>query len=488
MRGTRQGTWGLVLLAAVLLAACGGSGSGSGSSVAEPEIVTGLVVQGPVSGALVIADLDADRGTVSGANRSLDTDEVSTHTDSVGDFDLSIPVGYGAYTLVSLGGMDSLSGHPAMPMLAPSGAKNITPLTTLVASVPEAEREELIATLDSLAGAGGSYDDDPAGGVPAEFLALTKIVEQTVSLFESLGVNEVTDQLELAGAIAATINVDPEAEPVDAPAIGTAVTTTLKTLETQLTVADAADAADAAATVAELINTVTRAVDDMAVVDGKVVEDEAIATTLTEETATAVTKVEEYVGFVRLSVASVAFTDSAEDPVVFTDGTTDIDTFNDEYENLSILAQDFNTATSLELSISASNTTEVEYTGADVTLTLAIDDRASFRSITFTLSGLQLSIATDGTLNITIDAAAELRVVGVDGAGNQVSLNDGLAAAEFMTVDGESLQIDWAALQTELGDLAVPFETINWVGDYSLVFSASGAPLVPGGIDIEVLE
>ncbi|THB67070.1 MAG: hypothetical protein D6B27_05315, partial [Gammaproteobacteria bacterium] len=145
----------------------------------DPVTVTGDVVQGPVSGATVCADKHTTTYPI--GNGICDSGERSTTTASDGSFDdLIIPDGYGEYTLISSGGVDTISGKAALPMRAPAGVDRITPVTTLVASISDStEREALIEKLEEATG--GDYDADPSdAAADADLVLLTKSVEQTL--------------------------------------------------------------------------------------------------------------------------------------------------------------------------------------------------------------------------------------------------------------------------------------------------------------------
>lgn len=146
--------------------------------VKKEEAPSGKLVQGYVSGADVWADEITDAVKGSG-NFNLDKKEEPTKTtsDANGDFKLGATPAYD-YVLASVGGTDKLTGKPAIPMIAPKGAKNITPLTTLVAMTPPAERKALIDAL----GGQENYDVDIANpaGVNAEVLKISKVVENIV--------------------------------------------------------------------------------------------------------------------------------------------------------------------------------------------------------------------------------------------------------------------------------------------------------------------
>ena len=127
----------------LLLAACGGGGGGSsGAAVSgvsggassgaasNAATLSGNVVKGPLTGALVFVDTDGDG--------QLDDNEYSTSTGPGGAYTLSIPGGIPAganIVVLTRGAKDESSGEtlPADIILsAPTNATVITPLTTLM--------------------------------------------------------------------------------------------------------------------------------------------------------------------------------------------------------------------------------------------------------------------------------------------------------------------------------------------------------------------
>jgi hypothetical protein len=95
--------------------------------VAPATPPSGKLAQGPVSGATIFAD------RIGGGTRFVwDIDEVKAPSDASGNYRLPTVPTYN-YVLVSKGGTDTLTGLPAIQMLAPAGSINITPLTTLIA-------------------------------------------------------------------------------------------------------------------------------------------------------------------------------------------------------------------------------------------------------------------------------------------------------------------------------------------------------------------
>lgn len=166
-----------------ILLTCGCMGGGEvappGNSAGTGTGASGKVVQGAVSGATVFADKIVANGL---GDMSMDSSESSytTVTDSTGHFTLPAVPPY-SYVIVSRGGTDTLSGKPAVMMMAPAGAQNVSALTTMVAINPT-----LKTKLESLMG-GASYDTDISQSVSPAALMLTKTIETSVqALTESL--------------------------------------------------------------------------------------------------------------------------------------------------------------------------------------------------------------------------------------------------------------------------------------------------------------
>lgn len=160
---------GGLLLLALGLSACGGSG---GTAITTTT-VQGVDTQGPVSGAVVFADR-----LNSGTRSVKDADELSFTTTGTGSYTLNIPSNYGDYVLVSQGGTDTIANKPAMQMMAPAGSKNVTPLTTLVALTPPAQQAAVKALI--LATGITSFDADVSINATPAALLLTKSIEIAV--------------------------------------------------------------------------------------------------------------------------------------------------------------------------------------------------------------------------------------------------------------------------------------------------------------------
>ena len=149
-------------------------GCGGGSSSTSGFVQSGKLVQGPVVGATIFAD------SKSGSRFVLDGSEISATTDANGSYAFpSLPT-YD-YILVSNGGTDKTTGLPAIQMMAPAGAQNITPLTTLVAldeSNPTMDPTKgALAKIQSLLPAGVKYDADVSEKSSPAVLLLVKSIE-----------------------------------------------------------------------------------------------------------------------------------------------------------------------------------------------------------------------------------------------------------------------------------------------------------------------
>lgn len=142
----------------------------------QPAGPSGRLVQGPVLVATVFAD------NVSGGVRfALDAGEVSTMTDtSSGSYQLPAVPGYN-YLLVSKGGVDKITGLPAIQMLAPAFSANVTPLTTLVAlDTTGTVKAKLEALMPGL-----SFDVDISSGASQASLLVAKSVETIVHVMSA---------------------------------------------------------------------------------------------------------------------------------------------------------------------------------------------------------------------------------------------------------------------------------------------------------------
>jgi len=477
MKGSLKITFLLAAFgAAAVLAGCSSGGSSSSTPAAVTDTtVTGSVVQGPVVGAKVIADLLP-------ANYTLDSDETYTFTDDNGDFkDLVIPAVYGDYVLVSLGGVDTISGEPALPMLAPAGAKNITPLTTLVALTPAADRDALIADLNTLAGEGNSYDSDPSVGAATDFVVLTQVVEETLVFMADLGVTETADQFIVASAIAAQLIAD------DAIGSGSVATSVADAV-----VASAPALAASATTEFSIVNAtafitvvadVVAAVEDAviaAAVGGVVTE----TPDLTESIAVAADKVVDDADVtLQAAVTSISL------------GVDTVELLNDFDEVVSAEVPTGVTvtaaaATQIKFVLDAFNNTGAVKDYTDVSLSLSIVDQDSQRTATFLLTAAAVSVAknVDGSADMTVNLdSATLTVVAADSVGNSITTSAVSGPFQIFTITNNEVLLNLADVQDLFADqVAADFATISLTGNYMLTLNAEGAPIVSEAIALTV--
>ena len=177
------------LLTALCLVAVTAGMNGCGNGQTPVTGQSGRLVQGPVTGATIFAD-----NVANGVRFTQDAGEVSTTTDAVtGDFTLPSVPSYN-YILVSKGGTDKLTGQPAIQMIAPAGAANVTPLTTLVALDTTGSVK---AQLQALMPAGFSFDSDISTTASPAVLLVTKSVETMVQSMT----NSVTASATTAGQV-----------------------------------------------------------------------------------------------------------------------------------------------------------------------------------------------------------------------------------------------------------------------------------------------
>ena len=178
---------------------------GCGDDPVTPAVVlpAGAVVQGPVEGAVVFAD-QVNAGTVG----VLDDAEkpYSATTGADGTFQISAVPPY-AYELISVGGVDKITNRPAITMRAEGGTGGsavttnvLTPLTTLVALTPPAQRDAMKQTIAAL---GVDYNAKIDEGITPAAAALVKAVTTTVSQVVAV-LNSAAGGTETAQAIPTT--------------------------------------------------------------------------------------------------------------------------------------------------------------------------------------------------------------------------------------------------------------------------------------------
>ena len=155
-------------LALLTLSACGGNPSSSVQSI------TGNIIKGPLSNALVFLDLNG--------NGTMDGSETSVRTDANGAFSLSA-IGSN-YTIVALTDettVDTSSGSvlSGITLKAPSGASVVTPTTTLMeeGDLTAAQVAEVLSLPDGVDPL--TFNPFAAGVNAADALAVEKAVNKS---------------------------------------------------------------------------------------------------------------------------------------------------------------------------------------------------------------------------------------------------------------------------------------------------------------------
>jgi hypothetical protein len=186
-----------VLVVAVTLLASGCGGGSTSSTLSPSYVQAGKVVGGPVSGATVFAD---HWDPAIGRQFVLDAGEIVAqfNTDDSGSYRLPVLPTYD-YVLVSRGGIDTVTGLDAIQMLAPAGAANITPFTTLVAlDATNVKVDPTIGVrkkLEALLPNGARYDTDVSQySSPAALLLLKSIETATRSLTDAITSQAIIQQ------------------------------------------------------------------------------------------------------------------------------------------------------------------------------------------------------------------------------------------------------------------------------------------------------
>ncbi len=179
MKGNRSYAWILmILLCTVMLANCSWF-EGDDEAVAPAVPPAGTVVQGPVSGATVWADRVTTALPL--GNKIQDADEDFTTTNALGKFQYGKKPAYN-YINRSKGGTDTVTNKPALPMASPAGSNTVTPITTMVASLPTvAEQDALKTKIEAIMGS-EKYDADPSKQITPAALALTKSIESAMTV------------------------------------------------------------------------------------------------------------------------------------------------------------------------------------------------------------------------------------------------------------------------------------------------------------------
>lgn len=477
---------------AALAYGCGG-GDGDDTTLSRSmetpaENLSGKSSQTHVNGATIFADKIIE-GTTLG-NFKLDIDEVSTTTDENGQFDLYIPrcyACYNGYMLVSNAGMEkdaSENSVPASPMLAPAGSTNVTPVTTLAALNPD--------LVDQI---GEDYDADIASesGVSGAILQLAKIVEAILDLLsddDNQVVTDMADKFAMLQHVAdAFYGVDLSDDSAVNNAAATAVGNILDDEElipaSMFTDADAKQAI--ADSISQTIETITAAIDESA---DAAMESEILGA-YEAAVNSGVSDISTKFKTVSTKITTIHFLDSTDCDFeeIQTDGFTGTKT---------LTATLANKTSKMEFCISGNNEYDLDFTYLGASISVTLNDTNSLRTATVECTNVDVIVAADGTITITLSDATQIKINGKNSAGE-------LVLAEFdntdtttrctpcindiVTVDCQSVFFDFDALaeriEAELGSDSDLFEICR-IGDHIVNIDADGVPFAPFAANIVV--
>jgi hypothetical protein len=176
-----------LLLSAVSFSGCRVETSGppapnAGNPASNPgTLLSGAVTQGAVQGAIVFADHLTDAE----ADHRMNADEAASSTSTAADGGFSIATPGYEYVITSIGGTDTITNEPAMHMLAPSGARGVSPFTTM-----DVLNTGSRASIESL---GIGYDANLSKAVTPAAALLVHCVQATVAVVTgALNPNDTT--------------------------------------------------------------------------------------------------------------------------------------------------------------------------------------------------------------------------------------------------------------------------------------------------------
>jgi hypothetical protein len=256
-----------------LLAAC--NSDNDSAAVVAPIITTtnlsGAVVKGPLSGALVYADNDGD-----GIG---DGDPITTAADG----SYTVSASNANATIIAMSGpntVDTSSGEPltGITLRAPAGSTVVTPATTILEAQPDIEPAQLAIALgipttaaDGTAIDIMSFNPYAAGADPAAALASEKAAQQVMvtikavsAAAEGAGMN-VEDAFEQAMASVAEV-VSVEAEKIDVSSTASIAAAEATMATTKVDFSDSA-VLDAVSTAVQTAVVAAAAADDTIIID-----------------------------------------------------------------------------------------------------------------------------------------------------------------------------------------------------------------------------
>ncbi len=461
------GWWCWLILAslfgALVQVGCGGGGGGSDEPAAAPVVEqpvatvseSGKVVQGPVAGAMVFADLNG--------NFSLDSDEPSALSDDSGRYDFSVkdlP-----RLLISRGGYDTLRKKPAFAVAAPGGAANLTPVTTLVALSDSSK--ELSTILDTLLPNDG-YDVDlsRSTGASKELFKIAKGAELLVELFDGLGAVQETQHRILFRHLGNRLaDLDPLFLNLDAglaEAMGEAAAAACQQVGTSAPAGDfsCGDPAGLKSAVVLLAEQL------LAIID-------ALPAPVTEEA------IEAALAALSLDIAPLL----KHVQTVFLD-----------LEQIEVDGQPFSSGGSIpanfgviDVHFRGHNDHGVEKTFSGGSVTLTIDAENSQQQAVIEAKGVQVSVGLDGTPNIQLDASGKVTLLGRTAEGITIS-GGGVEAPGVLVLQGGQMRLDRVQMEEALkATFGILPTNLLKPGNYVIMMRAKGLPLADRAFAVRVI-
>jgi hypothetical protein len=396
-----------------LLAAC--NSDSDSTSIVTPVVTTtnlsGAVVKGPLSGALVYADSDGDG---IGDGSPITTGADGSYTISATNANATIIAMSGPDTI------DTSSGEPltGITLKAPAGSTVVTPATTILEAQPNIEPAQLAIALgipttaaDGTAIDIMSFNPYAAGADPAAALAAEKAAQQVMvtikavsAAAEGAGMN-VEDAFEQAMASVAEV-VSVEAEKIDVSSTASIAAAEATMATTKVDFSDS--------TVLEAVSTAVQTkVVEAAAADATIVVDTTAFAAVLETAVTAV---------VNVNAAIEAITD------------TDLSST----ESMGTFA----TLTDVATEIKAAAEAEVAEAGSGAALVTFTDAAAVTEAV----------VAASAEIVVEQDAATPAGGGGAGGSGG--GTDDGGAAAAAAAAEAAAVAAEAAAVAAEAAAVA----------------------------------
>lgn len=444
----------------------------------RPVNLAGKVAKGYVSFALVIAD----KIVAGDHNYVLDDGEVSTYTDANGDFDLTVPGGYGNYVLVSLGGtIKDSNGNdvPAPPLLAPAGSKNITPLTTLVSLNPALRNQ-----IENQTGEDFDVDLADPAGINSDAMELAQAVRTVLDILTDPNAPVVSDPEDLMLIVEHLATSLDGQDLVDDTTVSDAIENGLTNALNDPAIIDPNQVV--ITSVANVVGAVGGAVDGVlgAIAEGQDnVPEDNLLTTIENQVGTAVGTTATNTQSVSLEVDQVQLLDENDQlvptigqqfPYVYTEANAD-------------------TITQLQATLIVDNEFAEDKQYNDASLVVTITDAASLRRVTMRVTNVDVTVTAADAVTIATSTQTRLKIYGINAQGEVVSADIGNTSVagddEIIDANGAivtvNLDLVQAKIQNTVGAGADLFE-IGLTGDYAVHVYAEGLPLTDFNLAIEV--